>query len=334
MGRTVPILVLAALIVWGQKTATPQFQYLYTFGSRQGIHPRTVLNRHFARAALGKGDNPYGLLFPVAVTTDLLGRVWITDSGTHSIHIFEKEGRAYREIRRVDKLMLDQPSGIASDAEGRIYVIDSGSGPCEPGAPLPPGEGECHPHKGGILAFDEKGEFDRWVVRRTSGVLERPTAMALSEDERTIYVADPPRNVIVELNREGEVNRTIPLPEELHEPDAIAVFHNQICVLGGLRHKVGVFSPAGVRGADLKWDDVQIPTAFGFDHGRRCFLVANPRWMIVQMFDEDGRNVGVFGREGDGVDQVQRIDNLHVDREGLIYVVDSHHGKVLVFAAR
>jgi len=29
---------------------------------------------------------------------------------------------------------------------------------------------------------------------------------------------------------------------------------------------------------------------------------------------------------------MQRVDSLHVDPQGLLYLVDSHHGKVLVFA--
>jgi hypothetical protein len=28
---------------------------------------------------------------------------------------------------------------------------------------------------------------------------------------------------------------------------------------------------------------------------------------------------------------MQRVDALHVDPQGLLYLVDSHHGKVLVF---
>ena len=53
--------------------------------------------------------------------------------------------------------------------------------------------------------------------------------------------------------------------------------------------------------------------------------------MIVQIFDGEGHNLASFGKQGEGVDQVQRVDFLYVDRAGLIYEVDSRHGKVLVF---
>lgn len=60
--------------------------------------------------------------------------------------------------------------------------------------------------------------------------------------------------------------------------------------------------------------------------------MTNPCWMIVEIFNEDGQNLGAFGQYGAGVDQMERVDSLHVDPNGLVYLVDSHHGKVLVFA--
>ena len=40
----------------------------------------------------------------------------------------------------------------------------------------------------------------------------------------------------------------------------------------------------------------------------------------------------MFGQPGDGVDQMRRIDALHMDSNGVVYAVDSSYGKVLVFA--
>ena len=85
-------LIVVAALAAGQDGAV-EFRHLYTFGSKQGIHPRTVLNRRPATAALGRPDNPYGLVFPVGVAADLHGRVWITDSGTASVHAIRRRDR-------------------------------------------------------------------------------------------------------------------------------------------------------------------------------------------------------------------------------------------------
>ena len=289
-----------------------QLQHLYTFGSKPGIHPPRILNRRPVKAALGEGDHPWGLAVPVAVTTDRRNRVWITDTGTASVHVFDKASGAYREFRRAGDFPFLQPSGIASDEPGRVYVADAATG--------------------AVFVFDENGEYDRALVKPASGLLESPSAIAISDDQRTVYVADSRRNVVLALNREGEVNTTIPLPPELSEPSGLVVIRNQIYVLGGRHHKIGGFSPAGFARGPLQFDGVLFPTAFAWDRARRRFLVANPRWMVVQVFDEDARNLGVFGHLGDAVDQMQHVDGVHVDAQGLVYVVDSRGGKVLVFA--
>jgi hypothetical protein len=118
-------------------------------------------------------------------------------------------------------------------------------------------------------------------------------------------VADPPRNVVVVFNQEGEVNLTIQLPPELREPSAISVADNQIYVLGNRQHEVLVFSPAGLPRGERRWEDIPLPSAIAYDGRNRRFLVADPRWAVVQVFDEASRNVGVFGQLGEGVDQVE-----------------------------
>jgi len=303
-------LMIAAVLCAGQEADQVDFRHLFTFGSKLGIHPPKVLNRKVAKGALGEGDHPYGLVFPVAVTTDLHHRVWIADGVTASVQVFDPEGGSYREIRRAADLMLRQPSGIASDNQGRVYVSDALGG--------------------FILVFDETGEFDHALMKRER-LLESPGAIAISEDSKSIYVADPPRNVIVELNREGEINSTIQLPAEFRDPTGIAVVHNQIYVLGGQEHRVGIFSPAGRLRGEMRWDGIAFPTAFAYDAPRNRFVVVNPRWALIQVMREDGTTIGFFGQQGEGVDQMQRVDYLHVDSRGYVYVVDSRHGKVLVF---
>ena len=305
------LLLLAATLTAEQPPASLQFDHLYTFGSKYGIHPPKLLNRKALRAALGDGDHPYGLAHPTGVTTDFRRNVWIADPVTASVHVFGPNNGAYREIRRVGDLPLQQPSGLVTDAAGRIYLTDAASG--------------------GVFVFDENGEFDRALFKRGEHPLQNPTGIALSEDGRTIYVLDPPRNAVVALDREGGVNLTITLPEEKSEACAISVINNQLYVLGSRQHRVQILSPAGHPRGELQWEGVLIPTAFAFDPAQRHFMVGNPRFMAVQAFDEEGVNLTSFGRFGDGVDQMERIDSLYVDPQGLVYVVDGRLGKVIVF---
>jgi DNA-binding beta-propeller fold protein YncE len=310
MRKLAGVLVMTAAWAQGQVEPGPEFRHLYTFGSKEGIHPRTLLNGRPATAAAGRPANPYGLVFPVAVATDAHGRVWISDSGTASAHVFDQASGAYREIRKIGEHPLRQPSGVAADREGRIFLADAAAG--------------------ALYLFDERGD-DHTLVKPGAGTLEGPTAIALSADGKTIYVADPPKGVVAELNREGEVNGSIRVPPELGEPIGITVADNQVWVLGSREQRVGVFNPGGRQIGEFRWDGIRAPMAFTYDATRRRFLVANPRWMTIEIFTEEGRNLGNFGRAGEGVDEMRRVDALHVDPQGRLYVVDSRHGKVLVF---
>jgi DNA-binding beta-propeller fold protein YncE len=304
------LLIVGAVFAGDLGIDSVQFRHECTYGSKDGIRPPRASNKKWAVAATGKGDFPYGLGFPVAVATDLRHRVWITDSATASVHVFDRETGAYREIRRCGDSTLVRPDGIATDRQGRMYIADS--------------------ELANVFVFED-GEYTRALIKRGQHTLTAPTTIAFSENERTIYVADPPRNLIVALDREGEVDGTIPLTEATRDPIAIHVINNQIYVLGGRQHRVEIFSPAGQRRGELRWDGVAIPTAFTYDESKRRFLVANPRLMIVEVFGMDGRNIGAFGQRGDRVDQQQRIESLHIDRQGVVYIVDSHQGKVLLF---
>ena len=294
------------------QTITPEFRYLYTLGSKDGIHPPRLGNRKSTTAVVGNGEHPYGLVYPVAVATDARNRVWITDSGTASVHVFDRITGAYKEFRKTADGAFVQPSGIARDGQGRIYIVDSSLG--------------------SVFVFDEEGEYDRMLGHRNERLLEAPTWIALSEDGKTVYVVDPPRKRIVELNREGEEDSFIPLPDDLGVPMALSVVENQIYVLGDHDHKVYIFSPGGKLRGEIKWDGIQYPAAFAWDRTHERFAVANPRWMVVTLFNHEGTDLGSFCRAGDAADQVRRIDSLFVDPSGVIYVVASHDGKVLVFS--
>jgi len=309
--RSGALLLLAATLTNEQPSVSLQFEHLYTFGSKFGIHPPKILNRKLLRAALGNGDFPYGLAHPSGVTTDLRHNVWIADPVAASVHVFGPKNGAYHEIRKVGNVPLQQPYGLVTDAAGRVYLTDSVSG--------------------GIFVFDENGEYDRALFKRGEHPLENPTGITLSEDGRTIYVLDPPRNAVVALDREGGVNQTITLPEEKMEPCAISVINNQIYVLGSRQHRVQILSPAGHPRGELQWEGVSIPTAFTYDATQRQFFVGNPKFMAVQAFNEEGVNLGSFGQLGEKVDQMERIDSLYSDPQGLVYVVDSRLGKVIVF---
>jgi DNA-binding beta-propeller fold protein YncE len=304
-------LLLFAVLASGQP-AEIVYQHIATYGSKEGIHPPRIVNRKSIKAAIGEGEHPYGLGFPSSAVMDPKHRLWIADSGTSSVHIFDPPTGSYREIRRAGDSELRQPSGLATDRQGYIYLTDSALG--------------------AVFVFDQEGEFDRPLISKKSGhLLDTPDLIAASEDGRAIYVADAARRHLIAFNREGELITTIGNDETPIDALAIAVIGSEIHVLDRISHKIRVFSAGGVLRREWEWPEVRLPSAFAWDRRRELYFVVNPRWMAIQIFDRDGHNVGSFGNYGDSVQQMKAVQSLYVDADGHVVAVDSHSGKVLVF---
>ncbi|MDE3197013.1 MAG: hypothetical protein KGN84_11750, partial [Acidobacteriota bacterium] len=165
-------------------------------------------------------------------------------------------------------------------------------------------------------------------------LLNRPVSIALPEDGKAVFVVDADANKIVAFDREGEETAWFPLPRELTQPASIVVAHNQVQVLGSFLHIAGEFSPSGTYRGHVDWDGVRRPGAFTYDPVKKRYFVTDLSLMIVKVFGEDGNLIAAFGQRGEQVDQMERVDSIYVDREGAVYLTDSLHGKVLVFAER
>ncbi len=125
---------------------------------------------------------------------------------------FNPDGSASRLATLVDGRMHNLPTGLALDSRGRIWFCDSRS-PLRPSGPLICPQNDLQsilllenaPRRsregGNPVAFEEetgsppsRGQLVAspkvWNLRRLAADLDTPRAIALSPDERTLYVAD------------------------------------------------------------------------------------------------------------------------------------------------
>lgn len=292
-----------------------RFQYLFTVGSEGGLNPFQKYSLGLGRIFFGRPERLSALRVPTMVTVDGRGRIWITDRGTPAVHMFGVFQDEYKILRGGGKTDFGCPWGIDIDARGRIYVSDA-----------------C---LGQIFVFDQEGEFLRFLVGRNHQArLDRPKALAVSDDIKTIYVVDEARHRVVALNQEGETVREwggTEAPDALKEPSDLAVDNERVLVLDAHRNRVEAFGSQGNTLERWKWNQVRKPSAFAFDAQRRLFFVGDARYSIVHVFSEEGFPVGIFGQYGSGSDEFQAPSSIYADSEGRVYVVDSLYSKVLVF---
>lgn len=72
-----------------------------------------------------KGTRNGQFTLPAGITVDKFSNVWIADKGNHRIQEFTASGEFLRAVSQtIGGAMLNLPTGIISDTEGNIYVVD------------------------------------------------------------------------------------------------------------------------------------------------------------------------------------------------------------------
>ncbi|QLE70513.1 hypothetical protein FGW37_01860 [Streptomyces rectiverticillatus] len=162
--------------------------------------------------ALAPGSRPHG----VAVTPD--SRYAVTaDHGTATVSLVDPRGGTY--TIGADVVQCRQPDGVVLSKDGRtMYVADFGE--AQPGL------------LGGQIAVLTRDASGRWahtsVIDAQTGQLSGPHEMALSPDERLLYVADYQNNTVSVLGRDGDgdawaFRRIITKSPALKEPYGLAL---------------------------------------------------------------------------------------------------------------
>ena len=299
--------VLAAPVRGGEPV---KYELLRVLGSSGGVRPPERFGGRYGKLLFGKPAPP--LRVPDSVAVDPEGRVWITDRGTKSVHMFDNGRNRFKVIGGAGQLDFQCPAGIDSDSMGFVFVAD-----------------RC---LGRIFVFDRDAKFARFLAGGQAGlVLKRPTALAVSRDRKMIFVLDEACGKLVVLNAEGERLRGWDVPSEPGRSGAVAVSGGKAYVLGGKRNEIHMYSSTGSFLGVLKWDQARNVGAFAYDHDRRVFYAGDGLFRTILAFAESGDVIGAFGQTGPGPAQMESIESIYVDAAGRIYVVDSRNAKVLVF---
>lgn len=215
-----------------------------------------------------------------------------------------------------EALELLRPQGVATDADGRIYVTDVGRAAVfvfDPVAGQARVLTKAHTHRSFLsptgITVAPSGEIfvadsDAGIVARINadglaqppigaGVLKRPTGVVFDPQQQRLLVADTAEHNIKIFDLEGRLLGTIgQLGNKLGEfnrPTHLAVWQNELYVADTLNARVQVL--------DL----------------------------------DSGQPIRSVGSRGTYVGQLVRPKGIALDTEGNLYVVESYHDHLLVF---
>jgi len=256
---------------------------------------------------------PYG----VAAGTD--GRVYVSDTASRRVFVFDAERRTVSFLGDRQPAKLAKPTGVAVDASGTVFVADA-----------------THNR---IFGFAPTGEFVIAIGR--DGDLESPAGMAIDADRQLLYVADSRKHqVFCFSTTDGAAVRTIGRrgsePGEFNFPTNVSVDkEGRLYVTDTLNFRIQSFDlegrPLGAFGTlgDTP-GSLNRPKGIGVDDEGHVY-VADTSFNNFQIFDREGQLLLYVGSVGSGPGEFYLPAGLFIDKRNRVYVVDQGNARVQVF---
>ncbi len=210
-----------------------------------------------------------------------------------------------------------RPSGITVDAEGGVYVADTGLQV--------------------VHYFDEKGHRYKQFFEVNPDVrLQNPIGVAVDKAFQ-LYVSDADLNRIFVFDREGKSIRVIGNDQEIQRVSGIAIDRERerLYVVDTMAHHVLIYSLLGEKLGTIGKRGVEAGT-FNFPtyatvSQKGDLYVSDSLNFRIQVFDPEGKPLSQVGSLGYNLGEFSRPKGIAVDQQGNIYVVDTLFDTVQVF---
>jgi DNA-binding beta-propeller fold protein YncE len=218
----------------------------------------------------------FQLVTPYGMAVDSKNRLYVADSKVHAVFIFNTETKDLELIKNGVQARFGLITGLVLDDGDRLFLSDS--------------------EMRRVLVFDAQHKVESSI----SEGMARPGGLAIDNENRFLYVADP------------ELDQVL-----VYDADAPYRFLRKI----GTGGKAHTLTTPG---------DFAMPTNVAVDKEGNLFVsdTFNDR---VEVFDADGNFVRAFGKAGDGPGYFARPKGIAVDGDGHVWVADGVQDRVQVF---
>ena len=262
---------------------------------------------------------PDALVKPYGVAVSPAGLVFVTDTASRRVFVFDQERRTVTFLGDKATAKLSKPTGIAVGPDGSVFVADA--------------------TLNRIFAFGPDLRLTIAIGRK--GELESPAGLAVDGERGLLYVADSKKHqVLCYSTADGTVVRTIGRrggePGEFNFPTNVFVDKDgHLFVADTLNFRIQSFNPDGtllnVFGTlgDTP-GSLNRPKGVGVDSEGHVY-VADSSFNNFQIFDQAGQLLLFVGSVGSGPGEFVLPAGLFIDGKSRIYVVDQGNARVQVF---
>ncbi len=200
-------------------------------------------------------------------------RVYVTDIFAKVLYIFDKSEGEVITVKGSDKEPFLYPVDVITDPKGNIYVSDS--------------------VRAKVYVFDDDGDFKHTIAPKA---LQRPVGLAISADERWLYIVDA-------------------MASQIHVTS----------LKGSYLHSIGRHGKGH--------SEFNRPTFIDVDNKGNLY-VSDSMNHRVQILDKDGKYIHDFGELSDNIGGFGSPRGIALDSDGNIYVNDTLYNTIQIFNAK
>ncbi len=302
---------------WPAPPEPPRIEFVSEFSNSQDLGIRLSLWKKIISLAAGASLD--ALERPMAVVANASGSlIFVADPGRHCVHRFDLAEHRYDCLAETDGAALISPVGLALGPDGRLFVSDSTLAAIY----------ELAPGAKRLRRFD------------VGAILEQPTGLVWSQEQRSLYVTDTLAQSVKLLDEQGvltsEFGRRGQEQGELNYPTYLwQDRQGELLVTDSLNFRIQRFSGAG-----------EFISSFGRP-GNAVGYMARPKGVAVdeegfvyvtdgmlhalQIFDPDGALMISIGSRGHGLGEFWLPVGVFIAGGNTIYVADSYNKRIQVF---
>lgn len=298
--------------VWPSPPAPAKIKWLASWSNRYDFgKPSKVME-----FLIGK-ERVEALRRPNGVVSDAAGNIYVADSESHIVFVFDRQKNALRfiGIRRVSV-----PIGLAiSNKHGILYVSDS--------------------RQDKVFGFNINTDDVKLTIGGP-GEFKNPSGMVYDDNLDRLYVADTQNHQVKVFDKDGRplftIGRRGSENGEFNFPSYLAIDRKGILyVVDSFNFRVQMFDAKGnfLKKFGKLGDSSGFfsrPAGIGVDSDGNIYVV-DTSFNNFQIFNSDGRLLLWVGNAGLRPGEFYLPSGMYVDQQDRIYVSDTFNKRVQVF---
>ncbi len=308
---------------WPAPPELARYRYVMSIFSSDDIELKSETEQ-LRELLVGKENPDYQLRRPLDIAVNQ-GRIYLIDSGSSLVHVFDLQRRRYFNFGFRFQGKLTRPVSLSIDQKGLVYVADRG--------------------RNSIIVYDSIGLYVSHI--NLDSITSQIAGITTDPAGEYIYIVDrggvdSNLHQVVKIDKQGTLVKQFgqrgQAPGEFNLPgDIVMGLSGELYVLDVGNFRVQVFDGEG---AFIKsWGDAGaslgqfgIPRSISVDRDNHLYI-SDAQFGNIQIFDGEGRLLlplgQLSGKSGPG--QYSLITGITVDQSNYLYVLDQFFNKIDVF---